>query len=355
MIIATALAIMLRMAWTLSGGVHRATFDAASLPEHLVLILGCLCALRFAFNAMQHLSLDLIIVALLMYGAVAATGRRYLRTAICWGLAAAFKGPPLLFAGYLLWRRKWIPALLMVAVALAANLLPDLVHRPAGEPLWLTRWYHQFIQPLGAAKYVPGEWNADILDNQSIAGAANRWLLTSFSASRDGITVTENPNAISAHSLKLLVYSIDGLLCLLVGLIMLPGRPPTAAPADQHFSGRLALECGVVMLLMLLLSPMSSRSLFCAMILPAFCVARAALLGRDRISQVALFLAIAGTLVSINMSFDRTLNREMLWLGTVTMSCLVLLLASLWLLVRHRFFRVADDRLNSGFHYPVPL
>ncbi len=101
-------ALLLKGAWSLSGGKTVDRLDAPK-EEHVIAILGGLCALQFAFNAISHLSLDLVIAAMLMAGGLAALGGRWMRTGIWWGIAAAFKGPPLLFAGYLVWRKHGCP------------------------------------------------------------------------------------------------------------------------------------------------------------------------------------------------------------------------------------------------------
>jgi hypothetical protein len=72
------------------------------------------------------------------------------------------------------------------------------------------------------------------------------------------------------------------------------------------------------------------------MLLPAFCLGRAGLIGRDRVALGCLVVAILGSVLSFNAPFIRTFNREMLWLGLVTVSALALLAGHLWLLLRHR-------------------
>jgi hypothetical protein len=329
---AVVLALLVKAAWSLSGGKKIDCLDAPA-AEHVIAVLACLCAMRFAFNALEHLSLDLVIAAMLMAGGLAAVAGRWMRTAICWGVAAAFKGPPLLFAGYLLWRRQWAPAIVMVALAAALNLLPDLIHRPAEGGLWVQRWSRQIIAPLGRADYVPGQWHAGILDNQSLAGGLNRWFLTTFSADPDGIRLTLRPDAMSAASLRHLLYCVDAAICLIVAAVMMPGS--LRSWGDQA-PGRAALEISVVMLLILLFSPMSSPSLFCMMLLPAFCVTRAAVHQRDWICWTCIVLATLASTAAHNIGFVRTFSREMMWLGMVTICAMLLLLACVWLLASRR-------------------
>ncbi|MGD0464435.1 MAG: glycosyltransferase family 87 protein [Tepidisphaeraceae bacterium] len=322
-------ALLLKSAWSLSGGQTVDRLDAPK-AEHAIALLGGLCALQFAFNAISHLSLDLIIAAMLMAGGLAAIRGRWMRTGIWWGIAAAFKGPPFLFAGYLIWRRRWWSALVMVLVAVGANLLPDLIHRPAAGGLWVTRWFQDYIRPLGHGDQSQGQWYAGISDNQSLAGDIDRWFLTTVSATPGGVNVNWRPHPIGPEPLKHLVLAIDAMVCLLVAAVMRPGR--LRPSADPPMPSRSSLEFGLVMLLILLISPMSSRSLFCMMLLPAFCIARSAVYRRDWIAWTSIVLAGLASVLSQNVGFAPTFSHETLWDGFSTLDAMMLFLGCLWLL-----------------------
>jgi hypothetical protein len=286
--------------------------------------------------------MDVIIGWLIMAGGLWAVQSRFNRTAVAWGLATAFKGPPLLLAGYLIWRGKIWPAVLMVIVAVGVNLLPDLFHHPPEGGLWVTRWYRQYIQPLGKPSYTPGQWHADILDNQSVAGAMNRWFLTTYQPVKNDIVVEPKADSMDRGTLKKFVYGVDLLICVLCALAIRPGRFPRASDVDDEYSHQAALEIGVVVLLMLLLAPMSSRSLFCTMLLPACCVARAGVQGRDRVALTCLTLAIVCSVISFNtFSSLKVFNQIMHWLGVVSIASFLLLIGSLWVLRGTRRLREA--------------
>jgi hypothetical protein len=86
---------------------------------------------------------------------------------------------------------------------------------------------------------------------------------------------------------------------------------------------------------MVLLSPMSSKSHFCVLLVPvAFCVAE--LLYRRRSVVVALllgFVFVTGTLTTREL-VGRDLGRELLARGSVTWSAFALLVATCVLLLR---------------------
>ena len=72
------------------------------------------------------------------------------------------------------------------------------------------------------------------------------------------------------------------------------------------------------------------------MLLPAFCLARAGIIGKDPIAMTCVLVAIAGSVISFRAPFGHTLNDEMHWLGVVTLSTLALLAGCLWLLLRQQ-------------------
>jgi hypothetical protein len=288
--------------------------DAVGPREHLACLLGHACAFQFALNAMIHLQTDLLIGALLMAGCAAIAVGRFYPGATWIGLAAAFKATPLLFAPYLLWRRQWRAAGLLVGVAIAVNLLPNLVHPPPGGGLWLSRWCQQYLQPMTASTYRPGDWKNDLNNNQSLAGAVNRWL-----AGRAG---TGTIRASLAGSFILVMAPV---LWLLWRRRAWPENVPQTSRPDVRM-----IECGIVLLLMLLLSPNSSRAHFCILYLPAFCIARLAVdvAGPVLLRTLVIGAAISSTLsIHLRLPGTQVVEQWLLWLGVVTIATLLLLWA----------------------------
>ncbi len=339
LISAAMLVWLIHWAWVLSDGSGQRKFGIRTRDDHLVMFWACLCAVRFSFNALDHLSLDLVIGALIMAGGLLMSRGRNDAAGLCWGFAASFKGPPLLLLCYMVWRRQWRGALLGCAVMVGVNLLPDLIRPSPDGRLWATHWVDTYIKPLTQSSYKPGWWHADLLDNQSVSGAANRWLMTDVyvdPGGPDGIKLLPAQDAVSPTTFKRLVYGVELLLCATIALVMRPGRLPSgqrligaqssSAPKSQPpLVNRYALEVSVVILLILLLSPMTSRSLYCTMLLPAYCVARLAFVGRSFIAQAALVLACAGTLICYNLPFAKAFSATMLYLGMPTLGGLALL------------------------------
>jgi len=365
-----SLVYLVRKSWQLAGGppVEPGKGRPAAPPrEQIAFLLGNLIAVQFALNALSHLQSDLLIAALIMAGCGAMMAGRFIRSATWIGLAAAFKATPLLFAPYLLWRRKPLAAGWLIAIAIGVNLLPNLVHSPPSGGLWLTQWAHRYLEPMTRSQYLPGDWKNQLNNNQAIAGATRRWTGTTWKAAPGDFKVFDRPNGPSPATIRNVYYG-SCLLILIPALWLAWKRwgardvarhdsggtglrqssvervsPVLAAPAaddrqhgrDAHATDRPVrpdprlIECGIILLLMLLLSPNSSIAHFCVMYLPAFCVARIVVY-EDRPVLGALFgLAVLCAVLSIRLRLPVTYVPEqvLLWLGIVTFSTIFLMLA----------------------------
>jgi Glycosyltransferase family 87 len=324
------LCLMTRLAWDLSGARTDRSSSKSAKAEHATFLLACAIAIKFAFNALSHLQTDLIVDALLMLGLLALTQLRFVVAGTCWGLSAAFKGPPLLMVVYLLWRKKFGAAIVMLAVAIGVNLLPNLVSRPPGGGLWLTQWINSYAKPFGKDD-MPGNWYNNIINNQSIAGAVNRWLATTPTKSKARVDATPRKAGVDATPLKpapspLMLKGVTmgaNLAVFAFTLATLFTGSGKSKPA--HGIARQVLECSMFFILTLLLSPMTSRTHFGILILPAFCLCRDAIYSGDKFSWTLVMLALVFSVSSFNIASDKTFVEMSFWLGSV-MFCAVFLL-----------------------------
>jgi hypothetical protein len=319
--------VMVRCAWKVAGG-PRLEGTPAPAGEHLAAVLGILCGIVYIQNCLAHQQTDLVIGALLMGGCLLLKQSRVFAAASCFGTAAAFKCTPLLWAPYLLWRRRVGAATWVVVLAAALNFLPDLVHRATPARSWVAAYAQRFLAPLTSPHHYIGTWGSDPIYNQSLSGGVHRWFLTELAWSDSNCTIEPRTQPSSPAALRSLAYGAVLLLVLLT--LVAAGRPGRVegAPAEQ----RLPLECSAVLLLMLLLSPMSSLAHFGTLILPAFCLARAAMGSRRGISWIAP--GTAG-LLAVTASKDllgERLYTVLLWSGSVTCETVVLLGGCLTLL-----------------------
>jgi hypothetical protein len=106
------LAALVRWAWRLAGGGRLQGAAPAARGEHLAAVLGFLCGAPYLCNCMNHQQTDIVIGALLLGGCLLLNRDRPMTAAVCFGLAAAMKCTALLWAPYLVWRRRrfaWRP------------------------------------------------------------------------------------------------------------------------------------------------------------------------------------------------------------------------------------------------------
>ena len=160
---AVAAALLFVAAWRLSGG--RNFFDPG---EFYILILGLTTAVGFVFDAITNAQTDVIIAASVVGGCfVSARGHRLGGSTLI-GLGAAAKCTPLLFAPFFVLKRRWTSAGLLVAVALIANLLPDLITPASDGHSYLQEWAHNYLGAVLGKTYVPGRWATAIEFNHSL-------------------------------------------------------------------------------------------------------------------------------------------------------------------------------------------
>jgi len=329
-----AVILLIRITWQLSGGGRLPEEGDRLRSEIWIAVLALLAAFRFSSNALAHGQLDLLIGVLLVLGAAAFVNGRSALAGICWGLGAAFKGPPLLLALYLVWRRQVAAAVIMVAVFFAANLLPDVIHHAPGGRFWLTVWFERYFEPLFGRGQLPGTWFGGFKDNQSIAGVVGRWFSTSLTTQDN---LTPRANAPNPDVLKAIIYGTYGLLAIGSAIVMWPpfrqlkSRFDCAGVVDtsERFH-RAVYEVAISLCLVPLVSPMSSRSHFCVLLLPAMCLARVAVERRDVIARASLFTAILLSLISLNIPPLKLVHQLTLYLGSAAAAALSLLIGCGW-------------------------
>lgn len=336
--------LLCRWAWFLAGG-QRLQGPATPRAEHLVCILGLACAFPYVGTALDHQQVDLVIGCLVLGGCLALSKSRALAGATTFGLAAAMKCTALLWCPYLIWRRRWLAAGWLVVVAFGVNVLPDLVTPSANAKPWAGAWLTRYIIPLSNANAYPGAWGSDIIFNQSLCGLWNRYLVTQFVQTPDGFDVVKRAHPISPGMLKLIVYSSE-LVLVLAALVICGSRRrrPRLNQAEERSRHEL-LEFCVMLTLMLLLSPMSSKPHFCILLLPSFCLARAAVVRKSRPAVVLLGLAIFTRLLHIRGLWGDELSTFALWWGCITWSTLLLFAGCLWERLREP---VPDTRTLSN-------
>jgi Glycosyltransferase family 87 len=344
-----SLVLLLVWSWQLAGGGALEGKTRVPRREHLIVLLGMACAIYYTLDCLTNQKCDLILGALMIGGCVALTRGRSFGAATLFGLAAGVRCTPLLWGPYLAWRGQWRAALWVGCVAIGVNFLPNLTSTPPSGGTWVGQWVVTYLAPLGNADRPPGEWGSEIKNNQSVSGAAARSFLVKWTREADGSIGSRNrAETISPALLNHLVHGCE-LALLLASLLVVgrhpfvPSQAPSSAERRQEGSAspervlgwpRPALEFSVVLILMLLLSPMSSKTHYCVLFLPAFCVARLAVQRGDRFLWALLLGAIAMGVLSNKDLWGSTIYTLALWYGSVTWSALLLFLGCAYALLR---------------------
>jgi hypothetical protein len=325
------LVALLRWSWRLVGGGPLQGAGGVKPGEHLAALLGCVCGIFYIQNCLAHQQTDVVIAATLAGGCLLLARGRLLLAATALGVAAACKCTALLWVPYLIWRRRPLAAAWLLVVALAVNLLPDLVHPAPQGQLWLQAYTSRFLEPLTAANHYVGTWGSDPAYNQSLAGMGRRWSTTTWTWADSDCTIDPRAPLLRPQMLRAVVYGSQAVLLLIV--LWVCGRPFRKIAEDSG-ERRQALEYGIVLLLMLLLSPMSSKAHFGTLLVPGFCLARAALGARSRLLGSVLLGAVLLAVLSNKDPLGERLYTLSLWYGVVTWETLLLLAGCLLALRR---------------------
>jgi hypothetical protein len=323
---AVALMVLIRAAWRLSGGSRLEPCSAVPRTEHRIFILGLLCAIYYAFDALTNQQTDIVVAALVMAGCGLLAQRRDIRAGSLLGLAAGLKCTPLLLAGYLGWKRRWLAAVLVPAIACGINLIPDLVYPLDPPRSRLNEWGHRFLLPMTNKDHHFGSWASSIFNNHSIPGICNRWLTCRAHWQHGELVEVTRDGRISPQSLK--VAALGGMMLLLAVALYCVGKPVQVAtaksPGTNSGPSAAALEFSLVVILMLLLSPQSSKPHFCTLFLPGFCLARAALSWPSR-SLLTVVLGVVALGLTSNKDLVGTKVYDwVIWHGSITWSAILL-------------------------------
>lgn len=325
-----AMIFFVRWAWQLSLGGRLEGAERVPWQEHLIFGLGLLCGGRLAWNCLSHHQLDILIGAALAGGCLAWVRGRSFLGATCFGLAAAVKGPALLMAPYMLWRGNWKEAIWVGVVFLAVNTVPSALIPAQHDRFLFGEWVQRFTKPVGNAQEYPDTWTTDT--NQSLTGMAYRLGLTTWAwtGTFEQRLPLENPPSRS---------TVMGVLATSMGILMLASlailswrRWNTVAQGERDEKMRHAIECSMVVMLMLLLSPMSNKPHFGAFLLPGFCLARVLVESRSRVLGVLYAAVLVSVLVTQNFLGEFVVGVSM-WYGSLTWGTLLLWMGCSYALV----------------------
>ena len=337
---AVALIVAFAGAWRIAGGMPLRGLPLTEKGEWLAFGAGVACSLAYTLNALAHQQTDVLIGALVIAGAFYLRTERQALAGSLIGLAAAFKATPLLFGPYLLMRRQWLAAVCVGIVALAVNLLPDLVNRSPVGTTWVEQWVTRYVLPTQGLNAELGQWGTELIYNQALGGTMQRLINTRLAL--DGRQPQSVPRPLlRPATIKPIVNTIFVVL-LAVSIVAALRARRRAIPDRGGLPGQDAFEFSIIITLMLLMSPMSGRAHFGILVLPAFCLARAALVTRDRVLWGVVGSAAVITVFSNKDLVGSFAHGVMLWVGSTTLVALLLWFGCVYAL--HRGLVGGDSR-----------
>jgi len=324
--------------WIVAAFLRRHSPGFATLDRKGRVLCGLLVFLlcgRFVLAVYSNQSHDFVVLVLLALTALDSSENREVRAGLWAGLAAACKATPLLLLPVFLLQRRWRASVALAIALVGASLLPDLILPRADGGRWAQAWSERVVRrvdPSGAANVGTAftRWNPL---NQNLSGSLYR-LTTQGERTTIGFEYVEvAPWDVPPGLRRGLTLAMQGLVLALLAWACLPRRFRDSNPDWQPW--RRFGEVGAVVCAMLLLSPMSSKSHFCALLLPAaFLAPEVVRRGRDRTTS----LLVAGDVLMAGLPsrglVGRWMTNRLLAVGTIAWGTLLLLFATVRQLTR---------------------
>jgi hypothetical protein len=240
--------------------------------------LTLLLSAKLILAVFENQAYDTLVLLALLLGLYALTTGRELCGGAGLAIAAALKATPLIFLPYLLWRRRFAAAAAFVVVFFVASFLPDLFFTPigAGHGYFVT-WLHEVagapfdVDPNGISNPF---WAGANIMNHSLHGA-----------------VSLNIDEETQHALhNAVLYAVDAAFIIVIGTLIAMSPPDRAS---------IAFDGSLLIIAMLMLSPMTSRSHYVAMLLPYMTVIALGFRDRRTVNLGRAVLAISFVLVTV--------------------------------------------------------
>ncbi len=205
-----------------------------------------LLSAKLVLAVFENQAYDALVLVAVLVGLAALSEDRPFAAGAGLALAAALKATPLIFLPYLLWKRYFAAAAAFVLVYVLASLLPDFLFAPSGGPGYFSTWLGEVVGPslgINPTDAPFAFWNGANILNHSLRGAVSL-------------------NIDEAHHRDLFeaaLASADGCFMVVTGTLLAvsPRRPQS-----------IAIDGSLLLIAMLMLSPMTSRSHYVDLILP---------------------------------------------------------------------------------------
>lgn len=303
-------------------------------------ILTVLAVGQYFVMILHYGNAHLLAIALLFGSFYFATRREEGLAAIFMSLSITIKLTPLLILPYFALRRRWKFSALVGLLIFAINLLP-MFYFGFGKNLQLLKtWYHNVI-----VNQQFHEINGPI--NLSLKGELQRYLTeVDYSKRLDG-----DMSYPAVNVAILSTQQVDHLWMVLAALFLIlsfwlvywtasprtthHGEASSSPPGEKDLD---PLELGIMVCLMLLVAPLTSKIYFIALLWPVACLGHVATLNlglSSRVSRLALlFIAVANFVLPLLPG--RLIQRQLLVVGVDFYITLIVLATLAYVLISER-------------------
>lgn len=253
-------------------------------------VLSGLLSLKFILAVLENQAYDLLALAFIVAGLCAIANGRVAGAAAL-ALAAAIKATPLIFLPWLVITRRYMAAAVFVLVLALVSLLPDLLFAPANAAHGhLVTWASDVAGASLRNQSGPGNlafWSGSNLLNHSLRGAVAR-------------IIDERADP---ALFKSVLYATWLVFAAALGGLLLK------SPKRDDFTG---VDASLLLIGMLMLSPMTSRSHYVVLVLP-FMVLTAVAIRDDRARRYLAPILSAGFVLTTLSSNDLVGQRITDW------------------------------------------
>jgi len=292
-------------------------------------LFSVLLSLKFVLSVFENQAYDSLVFFFMLVGLLGLSQNRNFAAATGLAAATALKPTPVLMLLYALFLRKWKVFALGVGVWLALSLLPDVFFTPQRPgPGYLQTWVIEVA--IGGLLGTSPDAYYPLLEHVGLLNQSLKGLVFNIMHGQSDADI-----AVHARMVLYGVYLVYGLVALAV--LLLAARLQDA----------LLWGASVILISMLLLSPVSSKSHFVVLLLPHTAIVAHLIRHREAWGAVVPILGASFALNTLTSKLfvGRELSNEMLSRGCITLGTLLLLAAVAVIVLQSR---KAEIRLPQG-------
>ena len=270
-------------------------------------VLSFALSLKFILSVLENQANDYLIFFFVLVGIYGLVERKDICASFGISVGAALKATPLIFFPYIVFKKRWKVVAGCMAFFIFFSFLPDVFFTPKdGETGYFVSWVQGVVKPaLSSTSSQAGFafWEGENVLNQSLRSFVYR------------IAVVSNLQA--EH--KKILFLVYGVFLSCVGFLL-----RTSSKVKDSF----VLDGSVLLIAMLLLSPMSSKSHFVVLMLPYMVIVGYLMKQGSFRNVVGVLLAVSFALNSLTSQdiIGKKASLAMAYMGCITIGTTLLLI-----------------------------